>query len=51
MKNYVKTFEQFANESLINEGTEELKAYDAIKAAMFKIKKALEPVLKKADEL
>lgn len=35
----------------LNEGAEELKAYDAIKAAMFKIKKALEPVLKKADEI
>lgn len=35
----------------LNEGAEELKAYDAIKAAMFKIQKALEPVLKKADEI
>jgi len=34
--------------TVIQEGAEELKAYDAIKGAMFKIKKALEPVLDKA---
>ena len=48
MKRRILTIDEYINESKLNEGAEELKAYDAIKAAMFKIKKPLEAMLKKA---
>jgi len=44
-------YRQGVHESKVNEGAEELKAYDAIKTGMFKIQKILKPILDSAKEL